>query len=1367
MATGTAETTPIPPPIQSSPSARFERYIEQQLDKTRSQVKLVDFFSSLLTLAVGVLGFLLVTALVDAWVFDLGIVGRALALVALVGGTGWFVTSRVLPLVLRQINPAYAARMIEQSQPSLKNSLINFWLLRSNRAGVHDLVYQAVEEQAATDLQHVPVDSTVDRSRLIQLGYALAGVVLVCALYKVLSPKDPFQTVARVFAPWSGVSRPARVEIDEVQPGDDKVFHGQTVQVSARVSGARSSDHVALIFGTVDGQITERIVALKMSADGLHYEGTLSPGDGGIQQDVTYRVAVFDRGVSESQLASASPVAETERFHLAVMPAPTITVQSVQYVYPSYTKRPVPPVSKQADLEALEGTKVTIAASANLPIKSAYIEFDPLPPQAGKPEQEASARAPLVLPMQAEGQDARCTFVLELAADRATPKYSSYQLRFITAEGDQNEQPILHRIAVLRDLSPEIEIVLPKGERIEVPEDGKQTIEMRALDPDFALSKISLRAVSGGSDLLDKSLLGASASGRGQAVVSYEFKPAELSLAEGDEVVFWGVAADNRTAPRTGLPEPNTERTRNYYIKITAAVEKPGAKPEGEKKPGEGEKEPQSGEEPKTKPGDTPPSGEGAKNKPPKSGDSGDGSKESDPQGGEKEGKKKLGDKYDGGDNSKTEPIDGKEGGKPGGNSKGATAPGDKSGNKSEGDKSGGEDGDDGDETEDAKPGDKSQGDKPGDPKQGDKSGDKSQGEKSGDKSQGDKSQGGNSGEKSPKQEGGKPNKNSQNPSGGEKKPGDKSAGGEKSSAGGQESGEGGNEPSEGNDENTGGPAGQGTNRRPGSGGGKESQGGQPGEGSQAESREGPLHDGEIVERVNELAKELEKKQGGQSGNKQPGSKQQGDKQPSGEQSGDKQPGGAEPGDKTPGEGTEPGNEQPGDKQPGGAQSGQKQPGGKQPGDKQPGGAQGGEKQPGGEKTPGDKQPGGEQSGNKQPGQKQPGDKQPGGGTGGEQQPKQPGEAASGNEGGNPQGPAETKPEQGGGGKKEGKSPAGGEGQNGQSGAGQKTQEQGGSPASSQENKDRDKKQGENGGGDKQGDEAKSSGQSKKQSDSKGGEGGEQSGGGKEGGGQGAKQAGNDSAGGNSPGDQGNGKADQPGSGQTSGKGGKGPISDKPTGVSGSEEGDGTNTKSGEGKEPGAGQPGKNASGQNKPGQKETKTGEKQSPGEGGAEPGGTGRPGDSRGKNSGASSGGGGQMNDAKNGPNTPGELPPEEKADLEYARKATDLALEHLRDQKDNPNPELLDKLGMTKEELAKFVERWESLKKAAAKDDPLGKRDLDESLRSLGLRSNKDKVRGGAGKKDDNKGLLDQGPRSEPPSSYLEQFNAFKRGTARAEK
>jgi hypothetical protein len=126
--------------------------------------------------------------------------------------------------------------------------------------------------------------------------------------------------------------------------------------------------------------------------------------------------------------------------------------------------------------------------------------------------------------------------------------------------------------------------------------------------------------------------------------------------------------------------------------------------------------------------------------------------------------------------------------------------------------------------------------------------------------------------------------------------------------------------------------------------------------------------------------------------------------------------------------------------------------------------------------------------------------------------------------------------------------------------------------------------------------------------------------------------------------------------------------------------------------------------------------------------------------------------------------KLPPEQEANLQYARKATDLALEHLKDQQDNPDPRLLEKLGWTKDELQSFLDRWESLKRNAS-DDPQGQRELDESLRSLGLRPTQDKRRSGNVASDTAQGLRNEGILSKPPPQFIEQFNAFKKGTAQS--
>ena len=92
------------------------------------------------------------------------------------------------------------------------------------------------------------------------------------------------------------------------------------------------------------------------------------------------------------------------------------------------------------------------------------------------------------------------------------------------------------------------------------------------------------------------------------------------------------------------------------------------------------------------------------------------------------------------------------------------------------------------------------------------------------------------------------------------------------------------------------------------------------------------------------------------------------------------------------------------------------------------------------------------------------------------------------------------------------------------------------------------------------------------------------------------------------------------------------------------------------------------------------------------------------------------------------------------------------------------MLDDLGWTKDDLAQFLSRWEAAKKEAASSKK-AKGELDEALRSLGLRPQNDKLRRGDVKSDNVRGLNDVGPQSAPPSKYLDQFRAFKKGAARA--
>ena len=76
----------------------YDQFVDQQIRKTRGQVKGTELAVALMTLVAGTLGYFLLAALADHWLFahGFGFWGRLLALLVYLGGAGYFAYRRVL-----------------------------------------------------------------------------------------------------------------------------------------------------------------------------------------------------------------------------------------------------------------------------------------------------------------------------------------------------------------------------------------------------------------------------------------------------------------------------------------------------------------------------------------------------------------------------------------------------------------------------------------------------------------------------------------------------------------------------------------------------------------------------------------------------------------------------------------------------------------------------------------------------------------------------------------------------------------------------------------------------------------------------------------------------------------------------------------------------------------------------------------------------------------------------------------------------------------------------------------------------------------------------------------------------------------------
>jgi hypothetical protein len=554
MSTGTAGSGSLPNTTAAGTSAqpaKRERYIERQLRRTRRQVRGVELASRLMLLAAAAVAFFLLAAVVDHWIVPggLSIYGRLAFLAAFLIGGGYFVAREIAPLFVYRINPLFAAQTIERAKPTLKNSLLNFLMLRSNRAGVPEVVLSAVEEQAASNLERTSIEHVVDHTRLIQIGYLLLAMVAAFCTYFLLSPKSPLQTVGRVVLPWSDLQPPSRVEITDIQPGTATVFRGERASISAEVNGLEEGEAVTLFFSTADRQSVDQPLRLYVTKEskGRHTvtlppaadAQALSPASAGLQQDIEYRIEAGDA------------VSRTHR--LSVIQAPNIVVEKLNYEYPEYTRLDRQTVEKTGDIRAVEGTQVTVHALANQPIASAYLDLGG-DGRHKQPMQIESGRA--------GGQKATATITLTLNDERTTPVFSHYFVRFVTDRGHENREPIRYRIEVTPDPAPEVQVTRPEKVETAVPLGAPVTFELAASDELYGLADLRIVANVGGEPAFRRNRSFSRDDPSASRIVHKQIEYLDRitlaggqELKAGDVIEYWAEAADNKS------PKPNVTRT--------------------------------------------------------------------------------------------------------------------------------------------------------------------------------------------------------------------------------------------------------------------------------------------------------------------------------------------------------------------------------------------------------------------------------------------------------------------------------------------------------------------------------------------------------------------------------------------------------------------------------------------------------------------------------------------------------------------------------------------------------------------------------------------------------------------------------------
>jgi len=548
-------------PAAPKASSRVTQYVDQQLERTRRQVKSTDLIAAGLLLVVMVIGFFLLAAIIDAWVFTLTPMMRWIAFLGLIAGCVSMLVFSIWPLLTKKINPDYAAKMLEDSKPGFRNSVLNYVWFRKKPDGIRSAVFDAVARQAAVDLNSVPADSSVDRSKVIRLGFWLVGMTAAFIVYFMLSPKNPFQTLNRVMFPAADLAKPAVVTIADVTPGNTSVFFGDQVEITAKVYGQHSPEDVQLIYSTNDGRQSGQVMVMQPDpTTPRQYKIDLTKNTGGLRESLEYEIVARD--------------GQTGKFEIKVAPRPAITIESIQIQPPKYTKLK-PQTTLQGAIDGVEGATVILRATANLEIENATIELlNQLPTAPNEDQKFKLAQAPL--DMKVESKSAQRTFQLTLDSNREKPMATHYRLNFRSVTGKSPATPNVYPIRIIPDLAPELEVRNPTAPESKVPANGRLAVVATANDLDYEISFIQINVEHRGNQIRSKKLpLKIQAENGRKAQARFEIKPEELGLSVGDQAIFYLTHRQTVTPEKSPISPATSKKMVRVVIRRTTATQDP------------------------------------------------------------------------------------------------------------------------------------------------------------------------------------------------------------------------------------------------------------------------------------------------------------------------------------------------------------------------------------------------------------------------------------------------------------------------------------------------------------------------------------------------------------------------------------------------------------------------------------------------------------------------------------------------------------------------------------------------------------------------------------------------------------------------
>jgi hypothetical protein len=532
--------TDLQPSAQAQTSGpKYELFVETQLVRARRRIRMLDLTMTGLGFVILTLAYGLLMTLCDRWL-ELSALSRQIAFVTyLLGAIAYIALAVVRPLLI-PINPYYAARKLEETLPSAKNSVIN-WVDLSQEP-LAPAFRQAIGNRAARDLKSVNLEQAIDARRVSWVGWATTGLFAGVVLFYLSSPRQFPSLLQRSFAPFVEATIATRTKLTIVRPESRDatipIGRGLTfvVSVDGRVPEAGAADAVKLLY--------------RHSQADSYEERPFEQGESRREWTIALRASDVQHGLWYKVVGGDD---ETEEYQVQVHSTPLATGFDITYRYRPYLKWH-DRKAHDPNLQDLVGTKVDLVVHTNRTIREGQLSLPGETPLTGE----------LVA---GEPQSLRFTLVLE--------KDSSYQIWFTSTDGERNAEPVPYSIRVTHDQPPQIELTAP-GQDIRLPANGILSLEGAASD-DFGVAGITLLMKLSNGVALQPRLYRAGKSlqladgGYPQMLDYKDFvdlaklkDDAGVNIKlEGTQLEYWLEAKDN-----CDFPGPNVAQSKHFRVVV-------------------------------------------------------------------------------------------------------------------------------------------------------------------------------------------------------------------------------------------------------------------------------------------------------------------------------------------------------------------------------------------------------------------------------------------------------------------------------------------------------------------------------------------------------------------------------------------------------------------------------------------------------------------------------------------------------------------------------------------------------------------------------------------------------------------------------